>query len=101
MSNSNNKTGNDNNNNLKDEVANKVEIITTTAAATVNNNQPKNDKTTKLNDIHPKKAKNIADSGEETEGEDEMLEESPTGRWTKRKERVRVLFSLFNFTHST
>jgi hypothetical protein len=31
------------------------------------------------------------DSGEDSEGENEVIEESPNGRWTKRNEQVGLL----------
>lgn len=80
LNNNNNKTGND-----KEDNNNKM-IETTPIATTnvINNNNNKQEKNEKI-----KKPDSVAYSeGEETEGEDEMVEESPDRRWAKRKERV-------------
>lgn len=45
-----------------------------------NNNEPEN--------------KSPRESGEDSEDESEILEESPCGRWLKRKEEVSRLFFL-------
>ena len=73
--NNNNKTINEDNNNNNNN--NKM-IETTIISSTINGGQQQNEKL----------PKSVADSGEETEGEDEVLEESPDRRWAKRKERV-------------
>lgn len=39
-------------------------------------------------------------SGEDSEDESEVLEESPCGRWLKRREEVRLNFSYDIFCHS-
>ena len=40
------------------------------------------------------------DSGDESEDESEVLEESPCGRWQKRREEVRLFqLSVTNHTH--
>lgn len=38
------------------------------------------------------------ESGEDSEDESEVLEESPCGRWLKRREEVSELFRIFNFS---
>jgi hypothetical protein len=75
----NNKTGNDKEDNNSKMI--ETTPIATTTNGIKNNKQEKNEKL--------KKPDSVAYSeGEETEGEDEMVEESPDRRWAKRKERV-------------
>lgn len=40
-------------------------------------------------------SKHIHDSAEESEGENEVIEESPNGRWIKRKEPVNIFINSF------
>lgn len=40
--------------------------------------------------------KSPRESGEDSEDESEILEESPCGRWLKRREEVHLLFSFFH-----
>ena len=55
----------------------------------------------KNSDEHDINSPNVRDSGDESEDESEVLEESPCGRWQKRREEVcfflNCLTSVINY----